>query len=123
MLGRYDPRVGGCGPELVRVDPHGPDLTRARDSDGFRYRDPSGAEITQAQAVDRIRSLMIPPAWADVWISAEPLGHVQATGVDSRGRTQYLYHLLWREQRDAQKVAHMLRFASALPELRAARPG
>src|SRR6202034_3540386 len=48
----------------------------------------------------------------------DPLGHVQATGVDSRGRTQYRYHQLWREQRDAQKFAHMLRFASALPALR-----
>jgi DNA topoisomerase IB len=107
-------------PGLVRIDPHGPGLTRARDRDGFRYRDPSGAEITQAEALDRIRSLRIPPAWADVWISPEPLGHIQATGVDSRGRTQYLYHQLWREQRDVQKFAHMLRFARALPELRAA---
>ena len=107
-------------PELVRIDPHGPGLTRARDRDGFRYRDPSGAEITQAEALGRIRSLRIPPAWADVWISPEPLGHIQATGVDSRGRTQYLYHQLWREQRDVQKFAHMLRFARALPELRAA---
>ena len=107
-------------PELVRIDPHGPGLTRARNGDGFRYRDPSGAEITQAEALDRIRSLRIPPAWADVWISPEPLGHIQATGVDSRGRTQYLYHQLWREQRDVQKFDHMLRFARALPELRAA---
>ena len=108
---------------LVRIDPHGPGLTRARDRDGFRYCDLSGAQITRAEALDRVRALRIPPAWVDVWISPDPLGHIQATGVDSRGRTQYLYHQLWREQRDAQKFAHMLRFAHALPELRAAARG
>jgi DNA topoisomerase IB len=105
---------------LVRSDPHGAGITRARDDEGFRYRDPSGAEITQAEVRDRIRALRIPPAWENVWISPDPLGHIQATGVDSRGRTQYLYHPLWREQRDSQKFAHMLRFADALPALRTA---
>jgi DNA topoisomerase IB len=105
---------------LERSDPHGPGITRARSQDGFAYRDPSGAEITGAETLDRVRALRIPPAWQDVWISADPLGHIQATGTDSRGRTQYLYHQLWREQRDAQKFAHMLRFAAALPGLRTA---
>jgi DNA topoisomerase I len=110
-------------PGLVRSDPHGPGLVRVRDPDGFRYRDPSGAEITQAEVLDRIRALRIPPAWENVWISPDPLGHIQAIGVDSRGRTQYLYHQLWREQRDEQKFDHMLRFARALPDLRAAALG
>ena len=105
---------------LVRSDPHSPGITRERSQQGFRYRDPSGAEITQRETLDRIRALRIPPAWENVWISPDPLGHIQATGVDSRGRTQYLYHRLWREQRDAQKFDHMLRFASALPGLRTA---
>ena len=107
-------------PGLTRSDPHGPGITRERGREGFRYRDPSGAEVTQPQALQRIGALAIPPAWADVWISPDPLGHIQATGVDSRGRTQYRYHRLWREQRDAQKFVHMLRFASVLPALRAA---
>ena len=77
-------------------------------------------QITDEQTLQRIRALRIPPAWENVWISADPLGHIQATGVDSKGRTQYLYHQLWREQRDAQKFSHMLRFASALPGLRTA---
>ena len=64
--------------------------------------------------------LAIPPPWREVWISPDPLGHIQATGVDGRGRTQYRYHQVWREQRDAQKFAHMLRFAGALPVLRTA---
>jgi DNA topoisomerase I len=105
---------------LVRSDPHEPGLRRVRATQGFAYRDPSGAEITPGDTLDRIRALRIPPAWENVWISADPLGHIQATGVDSRGRTQYLYHRSWREQRDAQKFAHMLRFADALPALRRA---
>ncbi len=105
---------------LVRSDPHGLGITRARGPDGFWYRDPSGALITDQETLERIRALRVPPAWENVWISAEPLGHIQATGADSRGRIQYLYHRLWREQRDAQKFAHMLRFASALPGLRTA---
>jgi DNA topoisomerase I len=105
---------------LIRSDPHGPGITRVRAAGGFRYRDPSGADIVDGETLARIAALGIPPAWTDVWISADPFGHIQATGVDRRGRTQYRYHALWREQRDAQKFAHMLRFAAALPALRAA---
>lgn len=86
----------------------------------YGYVSPAGAEITDAQTLARINGLVIPPAWKSVWISPDPLGHIQATGVDSRGRTQYRYHQLWREQRDAQKFEHMLRFAAALPTLRTA---
>src|SRR5262249_61414936 len=71
-------------------------------------------------ALHRVGALRRPPAWEHVWISPGPLGHIQATGVDSKGRLQYLYHPLWREQRDAQKFGHMLRFADALPDLRTA---
>jgi DNA topoisomerase I len=105
---------------LVRSDPHGPGITRGRDGDGFAFYDPSGAEITDQQTLQRIGALRIPPAWENVWISADPLGHIQATGADSKARTQYLYHQVWREQRDTQKFSHMLRFASALPGLRTA---
>ncbi len=105
---------------LVRSDPHSPGISRERTQPGFRYRDPSGTEITDGATLDRISALRIPPAWENVWISPDPLGHIQATGVDSKGRLQYLYHRLWREQRDAQKFGHMLRFASALPSLRTA---
>ena len=107
-------------PGLTRSDPHGPGITRERAPGGFRYRDPSGAQITGEQELLRIRALAIPPAWKDVWIAPDPLGHIQATGVDSRGRTQYRYHPVWREQRDAQKFTHMLQFAGALPVLRSA---
>ena len=114
------PSMAAAVPGLVRSDPHGPGVTRARDGEGFRFCGPSGPEITDQETMRRIRALRIPPAWENVWISADPLGHIQATGVDSKGRTQYLYHQRWREQRDAQKFSHMLRFASALPGLRTA---
>jgi DNA topoisomerase IB len=68
--------------------------------------------------LDRIRALAVPPAWTDVWICPDPMGHVQATGVDARGRKQYRYHDLWRQRRDREKFAHMLEFAQALPALR-----
>jgi DNA topoisomerase I len=107
-------------PGLVRSDPRGPGIRRARRGDGFRYCDTTDADLTEAATLARIAALAIPPAWTNVWISADPLSHIQATGVDSRGRTQYRYHQLWREQRDVQKFQHMLRFAGALPALRTA---
>ncbi len=107
-------------PGLVRSDLRSPGITRAKTGEGFRYRNPAGTDVTDGETLLRIGALAIPPAWTSVWISPDPLGHIQATGVDSRGRTQYRYHQQWREQRDAQKFAHMLRFASALPALRTA---
>src|SRR6201996_2162575 len=103
---------------LARSDPRGPGITREAGPDGFRVRDPSGALVTDPGTLARVRALVLPPAWRDVWISPDPRGHIQATGVDTRGRTQYRYHDRWREQPDAQKFAHMLRFALALPGLR-----
>jgi DNA topoisomerase I len=114
------PPPAAAVPGLTRSDLHGPGITRERSVGGFRYYDSSGAEVTNPETLHRIGALGIPPAWKDVWISPDPLGHIQATGVDSRGRTQYRYHQLWREQRDAQKFEHMLRFAGALPALRSA---
>src|ERR1700685_639792 len=107
-------------PGLTRSDPHRPGISRRRDGARLRYDDPSCAPVTDAETLLRIKALAIPPAWTNVWISPNPLGHIQATGVDSRGRTQYRYHQLWREQRDAQKFDHMLVFAGALPRLRTA---
>ncbi len=107
-------------PGLTRSDPHAPGITRARTADGFFYRLPSGAPLTDTETLVRIGALGTPPAWKDVWISPDPLGHIQATGVDRRGRTQYRYHELWLKGREAQKFEHMLRFAGSLPVLRSA---
>ena len=68
--------------------------------------------------IERIRALAIPPGWEDVWVCADPLGHIQATGLDARGRKQYRYHDLWRERRDRQKFDEMMDFARSLPKLR-----
>ena len=74
--------------------------------------------MTEADVVDRINALVLPPAWVDVWISTEPNGHIQATGVDVKGRRQYRYHDAWRARRDREKFEHMLDFARALPKIR-----
>jgi DNA topoisomerase I len=106
---------------LRRSDVHGPGYGRRGAPDGgFVYLDLGGAMLTDASELDRIHRLVIPPAWGDVWISPDASGHIQATGVDTRGRRQYRYHALWRAERDAEKFGHMLLFARALPQLRLA---
>jgi DNA topoisomerase-1 len=107
-------------PGLTRSDPHAPGISRARGTEGFDYLETSGTRVTDVATLERIAALSIPPAWKDVWISPDPLGHIQATGVDSRGRTQYRYHQVWREQREVQKFTHMVGFAHVLPDLRTA---
>jgi DNA topoisomerase-1 len=103
---------------LRRSDPGAPGYTRVRRAHGFGYLDSNGSPIADPQTLARIHALVIPPAWRDVWICPDPLGHLQATGVDAAGRRQYLYHELWREQEDHLKFEHMERFARALPEMR-----
>ena len=85
---------------------------------GFGYVDDDGKPYKDPEDVLRIKQLAIPPAWEDVWICRDPLGHLQATGVDAAGRKQYRYHDRWREMRDRQKFDHMVDFARALPKMR-----
>jgi DNA topoisomerase IB len=103
---------------LRRSDPSGPGLRRRRCGKGFMYLDEDGERLTDAEVVARITSLVIPPAWRDVWVSPDPFGHIQATGFDEAGRKQYLYHPRWRERRDLKKFEDMVLFAHALPALR-----
>lgn len=84
---------------------------------GFAYLADDGKPVSPLVR-ERVRAIAIPPAWSDVWICADPLGHLQATGTDAAGRKQYLYHERWREQRDRQKFRRMIDFAQALPRLR-----
>lgn len=86
----------------------------------FRYVDAHGNRITDEEALDRIRALVIPPAWRDVWISPRATAKLQVTGIDAAGRTQYLYHPKFREQQEQAKFERLIRFAERLPELRAA---
>jgi DNA topoisomerase I len=103
---------------LRRVDCSGPGISRRRRGRGFEFLDPDGNRVTDPEDVQRIAELAIPPAWRDVWICPAPNGHLQATGVDARGRKQYLYHPKWRERRDQQKFDSMCAFARALPRMR-----
>ena len=106
-------------PRLKRIDCATPGISRRRRGRGFEYIDSTTEErIEDEDVVQRIKALAIPPAWKDVWICADPLGHIQATGVDVRGRKQYRYHDRWRERRDRQKFGEMVEFARSLPELR-----
>jgi DNA topoisomerase-1 len=94
----------GIRRKMVRGKPH--------------YLDAEGKPISDEEALARIRSLAIPPAWTDVWICPSPRGHIQATGRDARGRKQYRYHPKWRQVRDETKYARMLAFGRALPGIR-----
>jgi DNA topoisomerase IB len=96
-----------------------PGIRRVRCRRGFRYVAPAGGPV-DAATEERIRSLAIPPAWEDVWISPFPNGHIQAIGVDAAGRRQYRYHDAWRARRDAEKFVRILDFARRLPQVRAA---
>ena len=105
-------------PRLRRADCSSPGLTRRKHGKGFTYLDSDGERVTDPEDIERIAELGIPPAWKDVWICADTLGHLQATGVDAAGRKQYLYHSQWRTRRDSEKFDEMTRFARALPQLR-----
>jgi DNA topoisomerase I len=99
------------------VDCSRPGIERRRRGRGFEYLE-NGERIEDAEALERIRDLVIPPAWENVWICPYPMGHIQAVGTDAAGRRQYLYHRLWRERRDQEKFDEMIRFARALPRIR-----
>lgn len=100
------------------IDCKGPGIRRKGAGKGFSYVEADGTRIDDREVIGRIRSLAIPPAWRDVWICSDPNGHIQATGVDVKGRTQYRYHDEWRAARDREKFDRVLRFAGRLPALR-----
>jgi DNA topoisomerase I len=106
-----------------------PGITRKRAGASFVYLDPGGKKIHDPDVLLRIRALVIPPAWEQVWICPDERGHIQAVGRDQRGRKQYRYHPRWREVRDETKYEKMIAFVHALPVIRQrvkrdlARPG
>jgi DNA topoisomerase-1 len=105
-------------PRLKKVDCTGPGLRRVKRGRGFSILDADGERVDDPDVLTRVNELVIPPAWQEVWICPYPGGHIQATGVDQRGRKQYLYHQRWRARRDAQKFDDMVTFARTLPALR-----
>jgi DNA topoisomerase I len=104
--------------DLHYVDDTQPGITRKKLRGKFCYYDPAGQRITDQDEIKRINALAVPPAYTDVWICADPCGHLQATGRDARGRKQYRYHPRWREVRDADKYSRLRDFGLALPKLR-----
>lgn len=103
---------------LRRSDTNGPGFTRRRSGRGFSYRDADGRAVADVELRARFDALAIPPAWTSVWICPYDNGHIQATGVDAAGRTQYIYHRHWREHRDRAKYARALDLAKSLPAAR-----
>lgn len=95
-----------------------PGIQRRRQGRGFRYLDPDGKPIRDEATMGRIRGLVIPPAWTDVWICIDPDGHLQATGRDARGRKQYRYHARFRTRRERAKFDRLIAFARLLPRIR-----
>ncbi|MCO8163636.1 DNA topoisomerase IB [Pseudomonas sp. 21LCFQ02] len=105
-------------PDLHYVDDSEPGFSRKLLRGKFAYFDLDGQRIRDKAEIQRINALAIPPAYTDVWICADPRGHLQATGRDARQRKQYRYHPRWREIRDQNKYARMIAFGSALPKVR-----
>jgi len=95
-----------------------PGITRQRRGKAFVFKDPQGRLIRDEKTLARLRGLVLPPAWTDVWISSDPRGHLQATGRDAAGRKQYRYHKDWTAERDSTKYYRLLAFAGVLPGIR-----
>ena len=101
-------RSAVCGPGIRR-------LGRGR---GFSYQNPDGTPVADAAILQRMKDLVIPPAWRKVWICCYPNGHIQAVGTDAAGRRQYLYHQKWQEERNEEKFDRVLEMSTALPDMR-----
>ena len=104
---------------LTYVSDSDPGIRRRRRGKGFKYLNARGGSVRDAATLKRIRRIVIPPAWTDVWICSSPNGHIQATGRDARGRKQYRYHPEFRAMREETKYHQMIAFADVLPQVRA----
>src|SRR3954452_22129990 len=113
-----DPKDAAESAGLVYVSDEEPGIRRKKVGKGFAFVKPGGAKVTDDATLKRIRSLVIPPAWTDVWICTRANGHLQATGRDAKGRKQYRYHPAFREVRESSKYEHMMEFAQGLPAIR-----
>ena len=100
-------RAAGCAIRMTL----GPGISRRRAGRGFAIATRTARPIRDSAVLGRIRALAIPPAWTDVWICPDPVGHLQATGRDARGRKQYRYHARWRAGRDESKFERLIDFA------------
>jgi len=115
-----EPAHSAAAAGLRHVSDAAPGISRRRAGRGFTYTGPDGKTVRDRATLARIRALAIPPAWTEVWIAADPKGHIQATGRDARRRKQYRYHPSWHEVRHETKFGRMLAFSAALPRIRRA---
>jgi DNA topoisomerase I len=113
-----DPLASAKAAGLVYTSDDKPGIRRVGKGKRARYLDARGKPVRNRDELARIRALVIPPAWTDVWICPSPRGHLQATGRDARGRKQYRYHAKWRTARDNTKYGRMIAFGQALPAIR-----
>jgi DNA topoisomerase I len=113
-----DPRKSAEAAGLRYVRDDKPGIRRIPSGKGFKYVSPDGAAVKDGATLKRIRALVIPPAWKDVWICPSPVGHIQAVGRDAKGRKQYRYHSAYRYFRDQTKYGRMLAFGAALGGIR-----
>ena len=103
---------------LIYVSDSTPGIKREVIKNGYRYLNPKGEEITDQKTLERIKKLVLPPAWKSVWIAPKANGHLQATGIDQAGRKQYRYHQDWAKSRNENKFYRLLEFGKKLPEFR-----
>jgi DNA topoisomerase-1 len=113
-----DPKDAAQSVGLRYVSDARPGIRRRKTGTGFTYTRADGSKLSDPDVLKRIKALVIPPAWADVWISPFADGHLQATGRDAKGRKQYRYHALFREVRESTKYEHVVAFADELPAIR-----
>lgn len=103
---------------LVYANDSDPGISRKESGKTFAYYDKKGGKITNEKILDRIKKLVLPPAWTNVWIAEKANAHLQATGIDAAGRKQYKYHTEWAKQRNETKYFRLLEFGRKLPEFR-----
>ncbi len=115
---KTDPKMQARAADLRYSNDDEPGITRRRSGRGFVYTHENGERIRERKVLERINGLVIPPAWAEVWICPDPEGHIQATGRDAKGRKQYRYHERWREVRDQTKFDRMIAFGEVLLKIR-----
>ena len=108
------PQEMASAANLVYVGGEHPGYQRVKRGKGFAYRDDTGAFVRDPKLAARVQTLVIPPAWTEVWICADPDGHIQATGRDEKGRKQYIYHPDWGQVRDQAKYNRLLAIEAEL---------
>jgi DNA topoisomerase-1 len=113
-----DPQAAARAIKLRYVRAGAPGYTRVKNGKGFTYLNREGKRITDQDTLARIRQLVLPPAWEQVWICPYGNGHLQATGIDAMGRKQYRYHNDWMKARNETKYDRLLHFGEKLPRIR-----